>query len=214
MAAAFDPDWIDRPRHVRAGVLDLAWVECGAPDGTPVVLLHGFPYDVRAYAEVAPRLAAVGCRAIVPWLRGFGPTRVVDSATPRSGEQAALGADLLALLDALGLSRALLAGYDWGGRAACIVAALHPERCAGLVTVNGYNIQAIAAAGEPIAPELEHRLWYQYYFHAERGRTGLARNRRAVCWLLCRSGRQAGTSTRRPSPRALRRSTTRISSTS
>src|SRR4030095_15758301 len=109
--------------HIEAGVLDVAYHEAGPAHGTPVLLMHGFPYDIHAYAEVAPLLAAQGCRAIVPFLRGFGGTRFLSAATPRSGEQAALGADLLALMDALGIARAVLAGYDWGGRAACVVAA-------------------------------------------------------------------------------------------
>ena len=171
-------------RRVRAGVLDVAFHESGPTDGTPVLLMHGFPYDVHAYTEVAPLLAAQGCRVIVPYLRGYGPTSFVDDATPRSGEQAALGADLLALLDALGIERAVLAGFDWGGRAACIVAALWPERCIGLVSCNSYNLQHIAAAGKPAPPANEHRHWYQYYFHAERGRAGLEQNREELCRLL------------------------------
>ena len=171
-------------RFVDAGVLNVAFHESGPADGPAVLLMHGFPYDIHAYAEVAPRLAEQGCRVIVPYLRGFGATRFLSDATPRSGEQAALGADLLALLDALGLQRALLAGYDWGGRAACVVAALWPERCAGLLSFNSYNIQHIAQAMQPEVPENEHRLWYQYYFHSERGRAGLAGDRRAVCRLL------------------------------
>jgi pimeloyl-ACP methyl ester carboxylesterase len=171
-------------RRVRAGVLDVAFHESGPSDGPPVLLMHGFPYDAHAYAEVAPRLAARGCRAVVPYLRGYGATQFIDTATPRSGQQAALGADLLALLDALALPRAVLAGYDWGGRAACVVAALWPERCAGLVSLGGYNIQNIAAAMKPAEPENELRYWYQYYFHSERGRAGLAQNRRALCRLL------------------------------
>ena len=131
-------------RHTVAGVLDVAWYGCGPEQGPPVFLMHGFPYDIHAYAQVAPRLAAAGCRAIVPYLRGFGSTRFLDAATPRSGEQAALGADLLALMDALQVPRAVLAGYDWGGRAACVVAALWPQRCAGLVSYNSYNIHDIA----------------------------------------------------------------------
>ena len=170
--------------HLPAGVLNVAYHPAGPADGPPVVLLHGFPYDIDAYAEVAPRLAAQGCRVVVPSLRGFGQTRFLSDATPRSGEQAALGADLLALLDALDLPRAVLAGYDWGGRAACVVAALWPERCAGLVTLNSYNIQHIAQAMRPETPAQEHRLWYQYYFHSERGRAGLAQDRRALCRLL------------------------------
>ena len=170
--------------HVRAGVLDIAYHDSGPAGGPPVVLMHGFPYDVHAYAEVAPRLAAQGCRVVVPYMRGYGPTRFVDDATPRSGEQAAFGADLLALLDALAISRAVLAGYDWGGRAACVVAALWPERCAGLVSLNSYNIQNIATAMRPDTPENEHSLWYQYYFHSERGHAGLTADRRALCLLL------------------------------
>ena len=171
-------------RSVQAGVLDVAYFESGPADGTPVFLMHGFPYDIHAYVEVAPVLAAQGCRVIVPYLRGFGPTRFLSDATPRSGEQAALGADLLALMDALAIERAVLAGYDWGGRAACVVAALWPERCAGLVSLNSYNIQNIATAMAPDTPENERSLWYQYYFHNERGRAGLTADRRAFCRLL------------------------------
>ena len=169
-----------------AGVLDVAYESRGDPGGWPVVLLHGFPYDVRAYDAVAPLLAAAGARVVVPWLRGFGPTRFLSGETPRSGEQAALARDLLALLGALDLGPAVLAGYDWGGRAACIVAALWPERVRGLVSQNGYNVQDIARSGEPQAPEDELRLWYQYYFHSERGRRGLEAHRRGLCRLLWR----------------------------
>jgi pimeloyl-ACP methyl ester carboxylesterase len=149
-----------------------------------VLLMHGFPYDIHAFVDVAPQLAARGCRVIVPYLRGYGPTRFRDKTTPRSGEQAALGADLLALIDTLGIQRAVLAGYDWGGRAACVVAALWPERCIGLVSLNSYNIQDIAKAMVPARPDREVPLWYQYYFQLERGRAGLAANRRAITKLL------------------------------
>lgn len=172
--------------HARAGVLEIAWHGCGPDDGPPVFLMHGFPYDIHAYAEVAPLLAAAGCRVVVPYLRGFGATRFLHEDAPRSGEQAALGADLLALMDALRVPRAVLAGYDWGGRAACVVAALWPARCTGLVSYNNYNIQDIARGIEPDTPENERRLWYQYYFHSERGRAGLAKDRRAFCRLLWR----------------------------
>lgn len=178
------PPRMEPLKTVRAGVLDVAYVEAGPADGPPVVLMHGFPYDIHTYAEVVPIVAARGCRVLVPYLRGFGPTRFVDPATPRSGEQAVLGADLLAFMDALHLRRPVLAGYDWGGRAACVVAALWPERCAGLVSFNSYNIQNIAKAMVPDTPENEHRLWYQYYFHTERGRAGLAADRRGICKLL------------------------------
>lgn len=172
-------------KKIDAGVLNVAYLESGPADGPVVVLLHGFPYDVRAYDEVAQRLVDAGCRCIVPYLRGYGPTRFLEASTLRSGEQAALGADLLALLDALNIKRAVLAGYDWGGRAACVVAALWPERVIGLVSGDpGYNIQDIAAANRPSSPHTEHRLWYQYYLHGERGYAGLAANGKAFCHLL------------------------------
>jgi pimeloyl-ACP methyl ester carboxylesterase len=178
------PPLIEPTDAVDAGPLRLAFAQQGPRAGWPVVLLHGFPYDIQAYAEVAPLLAARGARVIVPYLRGYGPTRFLSPQTPRSGQQGALAADLLALIDALALQRPIVAGYDWGGRAACIAAALWPARVAGLVSVNGYNLQNIPAAAQPAAPEAEHRLWYQYYFHGERGRLGLERNRRALCRLL------------------------------
>lgn len=171
-------------RAIEAGVLEVAYHEAGPADGPAVFLMHGFPYDIHSYVEVAPDLAAHGCRVIVPYLRGYGATRFLRADTPRSGEQAALGADLRALMDALEISRAVLAGYDWGGRAACVVAALWPERCAGLVSLNSYNIHDIAHAMQPDRPENERRLWYQFYFHSERGRNGLAADRRALCRLL------------------------------
>lgn len=171
-------------KHVRTASLDIAYEESGAADGVPVFLMHGWPYDPRSYDDVVPALGAAGARVIVPYLRGFGATRFLLDATPRSGQQAALGADLRELLDALGVDRAVLAGYDWGGRAACVVAALWPERVRGLVTVNGYNIQDIAAAAAPQPPLQERRFWYQWYFQTERGRVGLERNRSALCRLL------------------------------
>jgi pimeloyl-ACP methyl ester carboxylesterase len=174
-----------QPLHTTtAGVLDIAWYGCGPADGPAVFLLHGFPYDIHSYVEVAPMLGDAGCRVVVPYLRGYGATRFLKKDTPRSGEQAALGADLLALMDALKIPRAVLAGYDWGGRAACVVAALWPQRCAGLVSYNNYNIHDIARAMEPDTPVNERRYWYQYYFHSERGRAGLAKDRRALTRLL------------------------------
>ena len=173
-------------RSIDAGVLNIAYYEEGPADGPVVVLLHGFPYDVHSYVDVAPILAAKGCRAIVPYLRGYGPTRFLDAATPRSGEQAAVGADLIALIDALGIKRAVFAGYDWGGRAACVGAALWPDRCAGLVAANGYLIQNIARAMIPATPMQEVAYWYQYYFQIERGRAGLAANRREIARILWR----------------------------
>jgi pimeloyl-ACP methyl ester carboxylesterase len=172
-------------KRIRTAALEIAYEETGVAGGPPVVLLHGFPYDVRAYDGVAARLAP-RCRVLAPYLRGYGPTCFLTPDTMRSGQQAALGADLLAFLDALGIERAVVGGYDWGGRAACIVSALWPERVLGLVSVGGYNIQAIARAMEPHDPEAEHRFWYQFYFHSERGRRGLERNRAALCRLLWR----------------------------
>ena len=136
-------------KHVRTPTLDVAYEESGNPDGTSVLLLHGWPYDPRCYDDVVPPLVAAGCRVIVPYLRGFGATRFLSADTVRSGQQAALGNDLRELLDALGIARATLAGYDWGGRAACIVATLWPERVRGLVSANGYNIQDIAGSVTP-----------------------------------------------------------------
>jgi pimeloyl-ACP methyl ester carboxylesterase len=169
---------------IRTKVLEIAYQESGPADGPPVILLHGFPDDVHAYDGVAPPLAGDGCRVLVPWLRGYGPTRFLDAATPRSGQQAALGADLRDFMDALGIRQAILAGYDWGGRAACVVAALWPERVRGLVSITGYNIQDIANATKPASAEAEYRHWYQWYFHTERGRAGLTQNRHDICRLL------------------------------
>ncbi|MDQ0576906.1 alpha/beta fold hydrolase [Agromyces albus] len=169
---------------VRTPVLEIAYEEAGPPDGPVAVLSHGFPYDVRAYDDVAGLLAASGVRVIAPYLRGFGPTRFTDATTLRSGEQGALAQDLLDLLDALEIERAVVGGYDWGGRASCIVAALHPSRVTGLVTVGGYNVLNPARAMEPARPEWEATYWYVFYFHSERGRRGLEQHRRELCELL------------------------------
>lgn len=166
--------------------MEIAYLESGPADGPAVVLLHGWPSDVHDYDGVAPGLAAAGFRVLVPWLRGFGPTRFLDAATPRSGQQAALGADVRDFMDALGIPGAILAGYDWGGRAACVVAALWPDRVSGLVAITGYGIQDIAASGKPAAAEQEHRYWYQWYFHTDRGRAGLTANRGDLTRLLWR----------------------------
>ena len=173
-------------KSVAAGVLQVAFREYGALDGWPCILGHGFPYDVHAYAEAAPMLADAGARVIVPYLRGYGATQFLSDATPRSGEQAALAYDLKALMDALEIERAVLGGYDWGGRAACIVAALWPERVVALVSGNSYNIQDIARSGEPAPAEVEAAYWYQYYFHSERGRAGLSKDRAGIARLLWR----------------------------
>ncbi len=167
-------------------MLEIAYRQAGPADGPVVILLHGWPSDVHDYDDVVPPLAAAGYRVLVPWLRGFGATRFLDDATPRSGQQAALGADVRDFMDALGIPSAILAGYDWGGRAACVVAALWPERVTGLVAITGYGIQDIAASGNPGSAEQEHRYWYQWYFHTERGRAGLTANRGELTRLLWR----------------------------
>jgi pimeloyl-ACP methyl ester carboxylesterase len=175
-----------RAATIRTPTLEIAYEEHGEAGAPPVVLMHGFPDDVRTWDGVAAPLAAAGRRVIVPYLRGYGPTRFLDSGTPRSGEQAALGRDLMDLIEALRLERPLLVGYDWGGRAACIVAALWPERVRALVSLNGYNIQNIAAATRPASALDEHRNWYQWYFNTARGQAGLEQNRRDLCRRLWR----------------------------
>ncbi|OYQ23703.1 alpha/beta hydrolase [Pseudomonas mandelii] len=171
-------------QYTKTSVLMVAYEEHGPATGDPIILLHGFPYSPRGYDEIAPALAVRGYRVIVPYLRGYGPTRFNSPDTLRSGQQAALAQDLLDLMDALAISKATLCGYDWGGRAACIVAALWPERVRCLVTGDGYNLQNIPGSTQPQAPETEHRLWYQYYFHTPRGVEGLTKNRRDLCELL------------------------------
>jgi len=173
-------------KRVRTAVLNVAYEEHGPARGDVIVLLHGFPYDPRCFDVMAPSLADKGHRVIVPYLRGYGPTQFLSATTLRSGQQAALARDLLDLLDALAIPRAALVGYDWGGRAACIAAALWPDRVTCLVSGGGYNIQDIAGFAIPQAPETEYRNWYQYYFHTPRGQAGLAANRRELGRLLWR----------------------------
>ncbi|MEV5607452.1 alpha/beta hydrolase [Streptomyces sp. NPDC052225] len=174
-------------RHTRTDVLDIAYHDVGPARGRPVVLLHGWPFSpVGSYAEVAETLARRGHRCYIPYLRGHGETRFRSADTVRSGQQAALGADLLAFMDALDIPRAILAGYDWGGRAADIVAALHPERCTGLVSVNGYLIQNLAVARNPLTPRQEEGYWYFFYFATERGRRGLRNNREDLARVVWR----------------------------
>lgn len=176
----------DQRASVSTPLLSIDYETTGDPLGPAVVLMHGFPYDVRAYDEVAEIVGAAGARVVVPYLRGFGRTRFLADDTNRSGQQAALGRDLIDLLDALDIDQAVVAGYDWGGRAACIAAALFPDRVRGLVTVDGYNVQDIAHSATPAPPDWEKTYWYQYYFHSERGRIGLTENREALCGLLWR----------------------------
>ncbi len=171
-------------RSVRTDALEVAYFEAGPSDGEVALLLHGYPYDIHSYVDVISRLVEAGHRVIAPYLRGHGPTRFLDSAAPRSGQQAAIGADVIALLDALDIPRAIFAGYDWGGRAACVAAALWPQRCAGIVSVNSYLIQDVSLAMIPIRPDLEAGFWYFYYFLTERGRAGLTANRREIARVI------------------------------
>ena len=171
-------------RSVQTPVLSVGYEESGDARGFPVICLHGFPDDVRAWDGVAPPLVKAGHRVLVPYLRGYGPTRFRDAAAPRLAEQAAIGQDLIDFADALHLPRFAVAGYDWGGRAASIAAALHPERVRAAVLIGGYSIQDTVAPSQPAAPEAERALWYQWYFNTERGRAGLKANRRALCRLL------------------------------
>ena len=166
--------------------LEIAYEASGPPAGFPIVLLHGFPDDVHAYDHVAPPLAAAGYRVLVPYLRGYGPTRFRDPKAPRMAQQAAIGQDLLDFMDALAIRTAALAGYDWGGRAACLAAILAPERVRALVTIGGYNVQDTLAPPRPAPASQERAFWYQWYFNTERGRLGLAQNRREICKLLWR----------------------------
>jgi pimeloyl-ACP methyl ester carboxylesterase len=174
-------------RQIQAGVLDVGYVDAGPADGPAVVLLHGWPYDIHSYEEVTPRLAAEGRRVIVPHLRGYGTTRFLSEATIRNGEQAVLAVDTVALMDALGIETAVVAGFDWGARTADVVAALWPERVSGLVSVSGYLIGSQDAGKLPLPPEAELQWWYQYYFATERGRAGYDKYRREFAKLIWRT---------------------------
>lgn len=171
-------------KTIDAGALAMSYLEDGPAGGWPVILAHGFPFDVHAYDEVVPLLAARGARVIRPWLRGFGPTRFLSAATQRSGQQAALGSDLVALLDALRLQTAILAGYDWGGLASCVATALWPGRVAGLVCLASYDVIDISRQKHAFDPAVEHAVWYQHLFQTERGRQCLAAHRRELCRML------------------------------
>jgi pimeloyl-ACP methyl ester carboxylesterase len=164
-------------RQIRAGTLDVGYVDVGPANGPVAVLLHGWPYDIHAFADVAPRLTAAGYRVIIPYLRGYGSTRFLSSDTPRNGQQAAIAVDIIALMDALKIERAVIAGFDWGARTADIMAALWPERCVALVSVSGYLIGSQEANRKPLPPQAEFQWWYQFYFATERGAAGYAANR-------------------------------------
>jgi pimeloyl-ACP methyl ester carboxylesterase len=164
-------------KHIKAGVLNVGYVEAGPADGRPVILMHGFPYDIHSYVEVAPLLAAEGHRVIVPYFRGYGATTFLSASTPRNVDQAAFALDILALMDALKIDNAVLAGYDWGSRTGDIIAALWPHRVKGLVSAGGYLITNLAAQRQPLPPAAENAWWYQYYFDTERGVRGLTKYR-------------------------------------
>ena len=170
--------------QIDAGPLNVGYVDAGPDDGPTVVLLHGWPYDIHSFVEVAPLLTAAGCRVIVPYLRGYGTTSFLSDATPRNGEQAALATDTIALMDALAIEKAVVAGFDWGARSADILAALWPERCSGLVAVSGYLIGNQTVGKLPLPPEAELQWWYQYYFATERGRAGYEQYRRQFAKLI------------------------------
>src|SRR4051812_35478792 len=163
-------------KQVDAGVLDIGYAEDGPADGPPVILLHGWPYDVHSYVDVAPMLAEHGYRVIVPYLRGFGSTRFLSEATVRNGQQAAVASDVIALMDALNIPQAVIGGFDWGARSADVVAALWPERCRALVAVSGYIIVNLTANLAPLSPQAEYGWWYQYYFATDRGEQGYRQN--------------------------------------
>ena len=165
-------------KQIKAGDLDIGYAEDGPADGRPVILLHGWPYDIHSYVDVAPLLAQRGFRVIVPYLRGFGSTSFLSASTVRNGQQAALASDVVALMDALDIPDAVIGGFDWGARSACAVAALWPQRCKALVSVSGYLIVNLVANLEPLTPQAEHGWWYQYYFATDRGARGYAQNTR------------------------------------
>jgi pimeloyl-ACP methyl ester carboxylesterase len=171
-------------KQIDAGVLSIAYAEAGPANGAPVVLLHGWPYDIYSFVDVAPALASAGYRVLVPFLRGYGATRFLSSETMRNGQPSALAVDVIAFMDALKIERAILAGFDWGARTANIVAALWPERCKAMVSVSGYLIGSQAAGRTPLPPKAELEWWYQFYFATERGRAGYEKNRHDFAKLI------------------------------
>jgi pimeloyl-ACP methyl ester carboxylesterase len=164
-------------KQVKAGLLDVGYAEAGPAEGPPVILLHGWPYDIHSFVDVAPLLASAGYRVLVPYLRGYGPTRFLSSETVRNGQQAVVALDIIAFMDALKIKKAIIAGFDWGARTADIMAALWPERCKAIVSVSGYLITSLTANLQPLPPQGELGWWYQYYFSTERGRLGYSQYR-------------------------------------
>jgi pimeloyl-ACP methyl ester carboxylesterase len=173
-------------KQVDAGLLSVGYAEAGPADGPAVLLLHGWPYDIYSFADVTPLLASAGFRVVVPFVRGYGTTRFLSDDTPRNGQQAVLATDVIALMDALGIESAVLAGFDWGARSADIVAALWPDRCKALVSVSGYLIGSQAAGQPPLPPQAELSWWYQFYFATDRGQAGYEKYRREFSQLIWR----------------------------
>ena len=184
--AAAAPRGFGELRQIDAGVLNVGYADLGPRDGPPVLLLHGWPYDIHTYEEVAPLLAAQGYRVVVPYLRGYGTTRFLSDATPRNAQQTAIAADAIALLDALGIPQAVVAGCDWGARTACVMAALWPQRVKALVSVSGYLVTNVKAGPQPLAPADELAWWYQFYLATDRGRAGYEKNHRDFARLIWR----------------------------
>jgi len=183
-AKAQSPTTFAPLKQVEAGVLNVGYAEAGPSDGQVVMLLHGWPYDIYSYVDVAPILANAGYRVLVPYFRGYGTTRFLSENAPRNGQQAALAADMIAFMDALGIEKAILGGYDWGARTVNIMAALWPERCKAMVSVSGYLIGSQEINRKPLPPKAELSWWYQYYFATERGRLGYAANTRDFVKLI------------------------------
>ncbi len=175
---------LENLKQIDAGVVSIGYAELGSSTGTPVILLHGWPYDIHSFVDVAPRLALAGYRVVVPYVRGFGTTRFRSNDAVRNGQQSAVATDVIDLMDALRINRAILAGFDWGARSADIVAALWPERCKALVSVSGYLIGSQQAGATPLPPQAELQWWYQYYFATERGRAGYEKYRRDFAKLI------------------------------
>ena len=171
-------------KQIDAGVLNVGYAEAGPADGRVVILLHGWPYDIYSYVDVAPLLASAGYRVIIPYLRGYGTTRFLASETVRNGQQSVIAVDIIALMDALKIEKATIGGYDWGARTANIIAALWPERCKAMVSVSGYLIGSVAANKMPLPPKAELQWWYQYYFATERGRAGYEQHRHDFAKLI------------------------------
>jgi len=186
VAAAAAPRGLGELRQIDAGVLNIGYADLGPRNGPPVLLLHGWPYDIHTYEEVAPRLAELGYRVVVPSLRGYGSTRFLSDATPRNAQQTAVAADAIALLDALGITQATVAGCDWGARTACVMAALWPQRVKALVSVSGYLVTNVKAGPQPLAPADELAWWYQFYLATDRGRAGYEKNHKEFARLIWR----------------------------